>query len=38
MTLIYSNVIAIANKTPNIARPKIFPIVLEIVLSNVPIP
>ena len=37
VTSIYSNVIAIANKTLNIARPKIFPMVLEIVLSNVPI-
>ena len=32
---IYSNVIVIANETPNITRPKILSIVLEIVLSNV---
>ena len=32
---IYSNVIAIANKTSNIARPRILPIVVELVLSNV---
>ena len=32
---IYSNVIVIANKTPNITCPKILSIVLEIVLSNV---
>ena len=37
VTAIYSNVIAIANETGNIVRPKILPIVLEIVLSNVPI-
>ena len=37
MTAIYSNIIAIANETGNIARPKILPIVLEIVLLNVPI-
>ena len=32
---IYSNVVAIGNETANIACPKILPIVLEIVLSNV---
>ena len=37
VTAIYSNVVAIANETTNIASPKILPIVLEIVLSNVPI-
>ena len=37
VTAIYSNVIAIVNETGNIACPKILPIVLEIVLSNVPI-
>ena len=35
VTSIYSNVIVIANETPNITRPKILSIVLEIVLSNV---
>ena len=37
VTAIYSNVIVIANESSNIAHPKILPIVLEIVLSNVPI-
>ena len=37
VTAIYSNAIVIANETGNIACPKILPIVLEIVLSNVPI-
>ena len=37
VTAIYSNVVAIANETANIVHPKIFPIVLEIVLSNVPV-
>ena len=37
VTAIYSNVISITNETSNIARPKILPFFLEIVLSNVPI-
>ena len=37
VTAIYMNVVAIANKTANIVRPKILPIVLEIVLSNISI-
>ena len=37
VTTIYSNVVAITNETTNIARPMIFLIVLEIVLSDVSI-
>ena len=37
VTAIYMNVVAIAHKTANIVRPKILPIVLEIVLSNISI-
>ena len=37
VTAIYSNVISITNETGNIARPKILPFFLEMVLSNVPI-
>ena len=37
MTTIYSNVVAITNEITNNASPKIFLIVLEIVLSDVSI-
>ena len=37
MTTIYLNVVAIGNETANIARPKLLPIVLEIVLLDIPV-